>query len=131
MNFNGQSKTLSPYNISTKLLKFPNVSKSRKLFLFLTIEINKNDEKLCCLTTIPVNVICLEFEPCHIVQFARRYRKYVGKFTMETMNNYNRRYRTPWKFYRYNIFTTWKHILTVLNTKYLENPNNCWFKWKS
>ena len=23
------------------------------------------------------------------------------------------------------------HILTISNTKYLENPNNCWFKWKS
>ena len=24
-----------------------------------------------------------------------------------------------------------KHILTVLNAKYLEKPNNCWFEWKS
>ena len=123
MNFNGQSKTLSLYNISTKLLKFPNVSKSRKLFLFRTIEINKNDEKLCCLTTIPVNVICLEFEPCHIVQFARRYKKYVGKFTMETMNNYNRR--------EFIEIIQIKRISTFSNFKYLEKPNDCWFQLKS
>ena len=23
-----------------------------------------------------------------------------------------------------------KHISTIVNTKYLEKPNNCWFKWK-
>ena len=27
--------------------------------------------------------------------------------------------------------TVYIHILTISNTKYLEKPNNCWFKWKS